>query len=122
MVDLFLINPFITKENTHYFKEYMKKIFKNGFNSFYNKKIVPNKYLISNYGKLLFGEHTIWPGLIKVTKRSSGYFVVGYEDNLIVLKDLEIESKEIESLIATIIGHMELSNQLEIIKDYREQD
>jgi len=122
MVSLFLVKPYINIGEYYHFRESMKKVFKTGFSSLYNKKVPPNKYLISNYGKLLFGEHTIWPGLVNVIIKNSNYFLIRYDDNLAVLKDLEIEVEEIESLIATVVGHMEISSKLEIIKDYREQD
>jgi len=122
MVNLFLVKPYINTGENYHFRESMKRVLKTGFGSFYNKKVPPNKYLISNYGKLLFGEHIVWPGLVKVGMRNSNYFLIGYDNDLVVLEDLEVETEEIESLIATVVGHMELSNQLEIIKDYREQD
>ena len=122
MVSLFLVKPHINEGENYHFRESMKRVLKTGFGSFYNKKVPPNGYLISNYGKLLFGEHTIWPGLVKVDARNSNYFLIGYDNDVVVLEDLEIEPREIESLIATVVGHMEISNQLEVIKDYREQD
>ena len=122
MVKLFLIKPKINPNSYYQFRISMELIFRNGFSSSYNKKLPPNRYLVSNYGKLLFGIHTVWPGILKVVARSNGYFIIGYDEELAVLEDLEIDKNEIITDIATIVGHMELSNQLDIIKDYREQD